>query len=130
MHRPIRRQLIDASIAPLGGLLVAASMPPWGWWPCSFVGVALWEYSLRGRATVVRWRRSAAFSLAWLAPSVSWMWQFTVAGFVIVIVVALWMRRSARGVAAVAATLNRPEAAAVAAEVAVFWADWARRVAE
>lgn len=86
MRRSVWRRSVDASMAPIGGLLVTASMPPWGWWPCAFVGLALWERSLRQRSTAARWRRTAAFSLAWLAPSVSWMWQFTVAGYFVVLI--------------------------------------------
>ena len=30
-------------IAPLiAGLYVAASMPPWGWWPLAFLGLAIY----------------------------------------------------------------------------------------
>ena len=30
-------------LALAAGLLVAFSLPPWGWWPLAFVGVALFE---------------------------------------------------------------------------------------
>ena len=29
-----------------GGFLVALSLPPWGWWPLAFVGVAVFEIAL------------------------------------------------------------------------------------
>jgi apolipoprotein N-acyltransferase len=85
MRSPGSRRVARELTAPLGGLLVAASMPPWGWWPAAFIGLTLWESSLRNAPTRVRWRRSALFSLAWLAPSVSWMWQFTVPGYIVVL---------------------------------------------
>ena len=31
------------------GLCVVASVPPWGWWPLAFVGVALLDEEIRGR---------------------------------------------------------------------------------
>ena len=65
------------------GLLVALSLPPWGWWPLAVVGVALFEISLgpeprRG----ARFWRGTAFGLAWLATGTAWMWQLTVPGYV------------------------------------------------
>ncbi len=31
-----------------GGLCIAASVPPWGWWPLAFVGVAILDRLIAG----------------------------------------------------------------------------------
>ena len=38
-------------------LLIAAALPPWGWWPAAFVGVALLDRLLAGRPAASRFRR-------------------------------------------------------------------------
>lgn len=85
MRRPspttVRRTL--ASLA--SGVCVAASLPPWGWWPLAFVGIAGWEWLLAGQPSAVRARRTAVFIVGWLAPGMLWMWQFTVPGFLVVL---------------------------------------------
>ena len=65
------------------GFLVALSLPPWGWWPLSFVGIALFEISLGvepGRGA--RFARGMAFGMGWLAMGMGWMWQLTVPGYI------------------------------------------------
>jgi apolipoprotein N-acyltransferase len=71
-------------LAALAGLVVALSLPPWGWWPLSFVGVATFEVAL-GR-TPDRRRRAAlgfTFAFVWLLIGTMWMWQLTVPGYVV-----------------------------------------------
>ena len=72
----------------LAGGLLAASIPPWGFWPLGYVGMALWVELL---ADAGRWRRaglSALVSVSWLGPATVWMvdltligWPLAVAGF-------------------------------------------------
>jgi len=71
-------------MAPLGGLLVAASLPPWGVWPLAFAGVAVFETSL-GHAVSRRARalHGWLFALAWLLPGMAWMWFLTAPGYLI-----------------------------------------------
>ena len=47
-HRraPRTRSLSRFALALGSGFLVALSLPPWGWWPLAFVGIALFEVSL------------------------------------------------------------------------------------
>lgn len=69
--------------ALLGGLLVALSLPPWGFWPLAFVGVALFETGLQGGGTGrTRLLRGWLFGLGWLAPGMVWMWFLTAPGYV------------------------------------------------
>ena len=66
-----------------GGFLVALSMPPWGWWPLAFVGIALFEVALGENPT----RRERAvrgwlFGAGWMFPALGWMWFLTSPGYV------------------------------------------------
>ena len=65
----------------LAGLLLAASLPPWGFWPLSFVGMALWVELLTESS---HWRRaglSALVSVSWMGPATIWMVDLTVVGW-------------------------------------------------
>lgn len=65
-----------------GGILVALSLPPWGYWPLAFIGIALFESSLGERATVAsRARRGWLFAAAWMLPGMAWMWSLTIPGY-------------------------------------------------
>ena len=63
------------------GLLLAASLPPWGFWPLAVVGMALWVELLAGAGP---WRRaglSALVSVSWLGPATVWMADLTLVGW-------------------------------------------------
>lgn len=65
------------------GLLVAASLPPWGWWPLAFVGIALFQVTVTGAGRKRdRFLTGFAFGLGWLATGMLWMWQLTVPGYI------------------------------------------------
>ena len=85
MQRPSRSSVIGVCAALLAGLLVAASMPPWGWWPLGFLGLAIWEWTLAGQRPAVRMRRTMVFALAWFAPALWWMWRFSAPGYLVVL---------------------------------------------
>lgn len=91
-------------VAAAGGLAAAMALPPWGWWPLSFVGVALLEVGL-GRSPGRRNRAAAGFTFAfvWLMVGTAWMWQLTAPGYVVAnVVFALY-----HAVAALAAPTGR-----------------------
>ncbi len=82
------RRGVSEGLALLAGLLICASLPPSGWWPLAFAGVALWVKLLgptplgpRGRAR--RFMLSWVVGLGWLVPSTLWMWELTQPGYVI-----------------------------------------------
>lgn len=65
---------------------MALSLPPWGFWPLAFVGIALFEASLGERPT--RGERAARgwlFAAGWLFPGMAWMWFLTAPGYVIAV---------------------------------------------
>ncbi len=64
------------------GALVALSLPPWGWWPLAFVGIAGFSLLVAPVAQRrSRFARGYLFSVGWLAPSLGWMWQLTPPGY-------------------------------------------------
>ena len=71
-------------LALVAGLLVALSLPPWGWWPLTFAGIALFELALEvSPPRRERFWLGAAFGLGWLATGTAWMWQLTAPGYVV-----------------------------------------------
>ena len=69
-------------VAIIAGLLVAFSLPPWGWWPLAYVGVALFA-TCRPNSNRARFMFGTLFALAWLAPGMAWMWFLTAPGYMI-----------------------------------------------
>lgn len=67
-----------------GGVLVALAMPPWGFWPLAFVGIACFELALGDEPT--RSRRAwagLAFGLPWMLIGMAWMWFLTAPGYLV-----------------------------------------------
>ncbi len=69
-------------VAIIAGLLIAFSLPPWGWWPLAYVGVALFA-TCKPNSNRARFMFGTMFALAWLAPGMAWMWFLTAPGYVI-----------------------------------------------
>jgi apolipoprotein N-acyltransferase len=70
--------------ALVGGLLVACSLPPWGFWPLSFVGVAVYAAGLdSARSTRRRALAGFVFGAAWMYVALAWMWFLTVPGYLV-----------------------------------------------
>lgn len=69
----------------VAGLFIAASMPPWGWWPLSFIGVALYASVARERRTTSPFVTAFVFGIGWFLPSMAWMWFLTAPGYLIVV---------------------------------------------
>ena len=71
-------------VAPVGaGLLVAGSVPPWGFWPLAFPGIALLAWTLRDAPTA---RRRAllglVFAFGLFGPTLFWIREFHEVGYV------------------------------------------------
>ena len=75
-------------IALVGGVLVAFSLPPWGWWPLAFVGIAIYV-GAHGQVSSRRARFGVgfAFGFAWLSIGTAWMYQLTAPGYVVATIV-------------------------------------------
>lgn len=73
--------------ALVAGLLIAASVPPWGWWPLAILGLAMWDRLLANATPRRRFLRSTILGIAWFAPSMLWMVDLTAPGYPIAVVV-------------------------------------------
>lgn len=63
------------------GLLIAAALPPWGWWPLALAGVALLDRLIADQPAWSRFRRGWLVFLACFAPSMLWIGAFTPPGY-------------------------------------------------
>jgi apolipoprotein N-acyltransferase len=82
---PRRRDPAAAAAAVGAGALVAASLPPWGWWPLAFVGIAILDRLVADRPARSRFVRTWLFGVAWLAPGMGWMWFLTAPGYIVAV---------------------------------------------
>ncbi len=80
------RRFLPALAALAAGVLVALSLPPWGWWPLAPVGLALFDRVVADSRRIVRFRRAWLTGVGLLAPSTAWMAAFTAPGYVIEVV--------------------------------------------
>lgn len=99
--------------ASLGGLLLAFSMPPWGFWPLAFVGVVVFEAALKNDLT--RHRRAAfgfAFAAPWMLLGLGWMWFLTAPGYIVTSLLFAGLHAGAAVIAPVGPwrTIGRPAA--------------------
>lgn len=66
----------------ISGLLICASLPPWGWWPLAPIGIALWLHAIDSPSRLQRFMVSWMVGVAWFGPSTLWMWGLTAPGYV------------------------------------------------
>lgn len=102
------------------GFAICFSMPPWGWWPLAFIGIALWALLLGGRTRRQRGWIGVMVGLGWFLPSTMWMVTFTPIGWPLG--VAIWFP----AIAAVASMLCPADAAALALPGALILSEWFR----
>jgi apolipoprotein N-acyltransferase len=113
----VDRRGVPQLLALVAGLCLCASLPPWGWWPLAFVGVALWIHLLGGRDGRSRFLRSWLVGVAWFAPSTLWMFGLTPPGYVVGVLIG-WGPMV--GVVGVAATRTRWRLVALPAAIICF----------
>lgn len=82
------------------GLLVAASMPPWGWWPLAFIGLAWYARLAVRRRETSPFVTAFMFATGWLAPATAWMWFLTAPGWLVAVALFATMHGLAALVAA------------------------------
>ncbi len=74
-------------LAPLAaGVLVALSLPPFGWWPLAFLGIALLTASLHGRSMRGRAAAGLLAGVGQLALGLAWAVKFTVVGYAALVI--------------------------------------------
>ena len=85
---PFGGQRFPALAAALGaGALVAASLPPWGWWPLAFVGLGLHAWLIHGTNRRTRGWLTFVFAIGWFLPACFWMYQLTAPGYPIAVAI-------------------------------------------
>ncbi|MCB0978949.1 MAG: apolipoprotein N-acyltransferase, partial [Acidimicrobiales bacterium] len=77
-----RRPIVGATAA---GLLIAASLPPWGWWPLAFFGLAIVDRLLAGASWRSRLFRGAWTGWTLFVPTILWITQLTAPGYVVAV---------------------------------------------
>lgn len=70
-------------LALLGGLCLAAAVPPMGFWVLAFVGIVLLDHVLVGTSGLVRFGRAWIVWAGLLFPTIYWMHAMTLPGYVI-----------------------------------------------
>jgi len=65
------------------GACIALAVPPAGFWPLAFVGLALWDRSIAGASWKQRFRRSWLIGLVWFLPTLLWMVDLTPPGYAV-----------------------------------------------
>jgi len=65
------------------GLLLAASLPPWGFWPLAFGGIALLDRLLADSSWRQRLLRGSVVGWTLFTPTIFWISQLTAPGYVI-----------------------------------------------
>jgi apolipoprotein N-acyltransferase len=75
------------ALALLAGGLIALAMPPYGWWPLVFVGIAVWDRLLAGASWRQRLGRSYLVGVVWYVPTITWSWDLSPPGYVLAVIV-------------------------------------------
>ncbi|MBT8241689.1 MAG: apolipoprotein N-acyltransferase [Acidimicrobiia bacterium] len=71
--------------AILAGIGLAGSLPPWGWWPLAFLGIAGWDHLTAEVGPSTRFVRSSLIAATWLTIAMFWMIDLTVLGFILAV---------------------------------------------
>ena len=71
-----------ALLSLAAGLLLAASLPPWGFWPLAFPGLVLLDRLIADRPAGSRFVRGWTVGFGLLAPTMFWMQDLTAPGYV------------------------------------------------
>lgn len=106
----------------VAGVLVALSVPPFGWWPLGWAGLAVLAGTLPGRRARSRLAMGAAFGLADYIIGLLWVQEFSVPGYIGVVLISTLYST----VALVAVPTGRRRYIAVALPTVLVLADWAR----
>ena len=88
----MQQRFLTSAAAVATGVVMAAALPPWGWWPLAFVALAGFDRLIAEQATGTRFRRGMLVGLGLYVPSLVWMVDMTMPGYVIAVVAyaALW----------------------------------------
>ncbi len=93
----VRTRWSRRALAAAGGFLVALSLPPWGFWPLAFVGVAIFSFTAADAGPRRRDRAwfGAAFAIPWMSMGMGWMWFLTPPGYVVAVLLFVGLHAGA-----------------------------------
>lgn len=97
-------------------MLVASSVPPWGFWPLAFPGITLLAFALDGRRARTRALLGLVFGFGLFGPTLFWISEFHAVGYVLL----LLLEGSFFAAAAALVPADRSRAAAVLALPAAY----------
>jgi apolipoprotein N-acyltransferase len=83
----IRKRWAAIGLSLVAGGLIALSIPPYGWWPLAFAGIAVWDRLLTGASWRRRLLRSYLMAVVWYVPTITWSWDLTPPGYVLAVIV-------------------------------------------
>ena len=106
----------------VAGILVALSVPPFGWWPLGWVGLAVLAAVLPGRPWRSRLALGAGFGLGDYVIGLLWVQEFSVPGYIGVVVISAAYATAAL----LLVPTGRRRSVAVALPALLVLADWAR----
>ena len=72
-------------LALAAGLLVALSVPPWGYWPLAFPGIAVLALALDGQRARRRALLGLLFGFGLFGPTLFWISEFHAVGYVLLL---------------------------------------------
>lgn len=102
---------------------MALSLPPWGFWPLAFVGIAAFEVSLGEHPTRgQRARRGWLFGAGWLYMGMGWMWFLSAPGYLLAAAMFAGLHAAAAALAPTGPwrAMGRPLAHTVAESIRLF----------
>ncbi|MCU1353841.1 MAG: lnt [Acidimicrobiales bacterium] len=80
-----RRRALTLLTCVAAGTLIALSLPPAGFWPLAFVGLALVDRLLAGVRWQRRWQRGALVGVALFGPTMLWISELTPPGYLVAV---------------------------------------------
>ena len=82
-------------------------MPPWGWWPLAFLGLAWYGKLALQRRDNSLFLTAMCFGVGWFLPALAWMWFLTAPGYLLVVLLFASLHG---GAALVARSLGKTDA--------------------
>jgi apolipoprotein N-acyltransferase len=77
------RRFLPAAAAVGTGVTIAASLPPWGWWPLAFLGIVALDRLIADQPRGRRFRLGWLVGIGLYIPSLAWMKDMTFPGYLI-----------------------------------------------
>lgn len=115
---PIR----EAATGVAAGVLIALSLPPFGWWPLGWLGMTVVAAALPGKRLGRRAALGAGWGLAQYVIGIEWTQQFSVYGFVVLLIVCA----AFTCLSACAVPSRSARTVALGLPASVMLAEWAR----